>query len=276
MPRLKKASIENRTDGHKHDVAHTDRSDQDYVVSVSNDGVVPESSLGREPKRRKQDESAEFWRKLVSYGSYPHDSKLQSKNRSTKFSRKQQDFGKVKEMYRLCTNPSKNQRTLLIQYPNREPRQHYRDETGQKPSQFRIKPKCGVIEVDIPIDTGEFFDQGKGIEFGGALRKSQILQKGKSYGLAGGLGIGPNREAKGDENGMINEPSKENLLENFDFFNNEGYVMNKITLAGRIIPFSEGDPVHMIATFEGCELLFLLCFKWECLQLISYMYMDQA
>ena len=258
MPRLKKAALERPSDGLNHDVVHTDDSAQEIVVSASSDGIAADSHGGQEVKRRKHEEIAEFWRNLRAYSSHPHNPKLSSKGHLKKTSRKQQDLGEVREVYRLCTNPSKSERTLLIQYPNREPHQHYCDETGQKPSEIRIKPRCGVVEVDIPMDTGEFFDQEKGIEFGGALRKSQSLQKGKAYGLAGGLGIAPSRETKGDENVMLDDLSTENLLENFGFANSNGFVMNKITLGGRIIPFSEGDPVYMIATFEDCGCWFCI------------------
>ena len=145
---------------------------------------------------------------------------------------------------------------LIIQYPNRDPGQPYSNKTGQKPLEIRIKPKCGLVEVDIPMDIHTNFDKEKGIIYGEAMRKSHVLQEGGSYGMAGGLGIGskPRSTATGSQTFTTEEPSHESLLANFDDANNKGHVMNKITLGGTIVPFKSGnDPNYYIGVFKGGE-----------------------
>ena len=256
MPPRKKRSIGKTSSGEAPTIAHADLLAEGVEVIVSErDHAASESTLSKEPNRRKHDASVEFWRSLGYYDSHPNHNKSRCRERPAKAPKKQHDHGRIKEMYRLCTNQAQAKRSLLIQYPNREPHQQYREETRQKPSEIRIKPKCGVVEVDIPIHTGEFFDQEKGVDFGSALRRARLLQTGKSYGLAGGLGIGPNKGAKSTEDMVAEGPSKERLLENFDDSNNKGYVMTKITLGGRVVPFQEGDPIYMISTFQGSKCI---------------------
>ena len=145
---------------------------------------------------------------------------------------------------------------LIIQYPNRDPGQPYSNKTGQKPLELRIKPKCGLVEVDIPMDIHKNYDKEKGIIYGEAMRKSRVLQEGGSYGMAGGLGIGskPRPTTTGSQASTVEEPSHESLLANFDDANNKGHVMNKITLGGTIVPFKPGnDPNYYIGVFRERE-----------------------
>lgn len=171
-----------------------------------------------------------------------------------KMMEKHHRLGKVVEKYRLFINKPSGKRTMLLQYPNREIGQEYRASTGQKPLEIRIKPKCGLVEVDIPIHLHYNYDKVKGIEYGEAMRKSRLMQQGGSYSLGGGLGIGPKPTSKDDHRAPLPEgPSQEKLLENIDDANNKGHVMNKITLGGQIFPPKDGDPIYMIATFQGSE-----------------------
>lgn len=168
---------------------------------------------------------------------------------------------------------------MLLQYPNREPGQAYCDQVGQKPLDLRIKPKCGLVEVDIPVDIHGNYDKEKGLDYGSVLRKGRLAGNDSSYGLPGGLGIGSgslgksrmakrpaNRpqnsierdeiSEKGEADNMIPDgPTHQKLLDNFDDANNKGHVLNKITLGGRAIPFRNGDPVYMVATFTDGKLL---------------------
>lgn len=169
-------------------------------------------------------------------------------------------LGQVVAEYDMYLNkPGK--RLMLLQYPNRDPGQSYSDKTGQKPLELRIKPKSGLVEVDIPLSIHANFDKSKGIQYGEAMRKSRTLQGGGSYGFSGGLraGIGPmggprrSRSRIDEEASGIEEPSLEDLLENFEDSNEKGHVMNKIVLGGRIVPWKEGDPIYMVGVFRGSE-----------------------
>ena len=157
------------------------------------------------------------------------------------------------DMY--LNNPGK--RLMLLQYPNRGPAQPYSDKTCSKPLALRIKPKCGLIEVDVPIVTHSYFDKKKGIQYGEALRTSRVLQEGGSYGLSGGLRAGAGGGARlrppNIEELSVAEPSLEALLNDFEDANNKGHVMNKLTLGGKVVPWKEGDPTYMIGAFRGSE-----------------------
>ncbi|KAK1776034.1 Sin-like protein conserved region-domain-containing protein [Copromyces sp. CBS 386.78] len=74
----------------------------------------------------------------------------------------------------------------------------YVTKTAQDPSSikpprinsFRVKPETGIYEVDIPLETADGYNKGKGIAWGVALAKSMESKKGGSLGLAGGFNIG--------------------------------------------------------------------------------------
>ncbi|SLM39461.1 DNA-directed RNA polymerase III subunit Rpc5 [Lasallia pustulata] len=162
---------------------------------------------------------------------------------------------RVARVYKMLEVPF-TKHIVLFQFPNRGWNQPYNEANHQKPLELRIKPKCGLVEMDIPINVHANFDKEKGILYGEAMRKSQVLQEGGSYGPAGGLGIGgSSRPAKADNRTSGNDEfSVETLLENFEDANNKGHVMNKITLGGQIIPFKEGEPLYFIGAFRGDEL----------------------
>lgn len=157
------------------------------------------------------------------------------------------------DMY--LNNPGKH--LMLLQYPNRDPGQPYSDKTCLKPLALRIKPKCGLIEVDVPIVTHSYFDKKKSIQYGEALRKSHVLQEGGSYGLSGGLRAGAGGGARlrppNIEELSVAEPSLQALLDDFEDANNKGHVMNKLTLGGQIVPWKDGDPIYLIGAFRGSE-----------------------
>lgn len=162
-------------------------------------------------------------------------------------------YGKpVARFYRLYEVPF-TKHIILFQFPNRGPNQPYNEANHQKPLELRLKPKCGLVEMDIPINVHANFDKEKGILYGEAMRKSQVLQEGGSYGPAGGLGVGgSSRPVKGDNHTSGNdEYSVDALLENFEDATNKGHVMNKITLAGQIVAFKEGDPIYFVGAFKG-------------------------
>ena len=206
------------------------------------------TSLGQQFIADMQAEYLQIWKKA---GWSPDDNASAKSNALVKKMQDDDRLGPILKQYRLFINPNR-MRTMLVQYPNRELGQEYREANRQKPLELRIKPKCGVVEADIPLNIHVNFDKAKGIEYGEAMRTSRHLQQGGSYGLTGGLGVGPKLSAKDIRRAPMPEgPSKEKLLENFDDANNKGHVMNKITLGGRIVPFKDGSPIYMYVTFKG-------------------------
>ena len=208
----------------------------------------PPALLGDAVKQTHHD----IWQRLGFYSSHPnHNPTAINEAYIKSMMEKSHKLGKVVTKYSLLINKPVGKRAMLMQYPNRRIGQEYRAASGTKPLQIRIKPKCGLVEVDIPVNVHENYDKEKGVDYGGAMRKSRLLQEGSSFGLGGGLGIGPRPILKAEQRAPPPEgPSPEKLLENFEDANNKGHVMNKITLGGQIHPFKNGDPIYMTATFK--------------------------
>ncbi|KAL4893578.1 DNA-directed RNA polymerase III subunit Rpc5 [Aspergillus ambiguus] len=133
----------------------------------------------------------------------------------------------------------------VLQYLDRDPSYPYDDRHGQKPTAFRIKPRTGLVEVDVPINTRVNYDVEKGLRYGDAMRKSRSAREGGSYGMAGGFsaggsGGGGKVKAEADvEMGGTDE---------------SGSLLRVQTLGGRIKSPEEGDPVYMLAAFRGGNL----------------------
>ncbi len=165
--------------------------------------------------------------------------------------RLKEDPGAVKERHKLLINPQPNKLVLLLKYPTRQPDELYCDAFGNKPLELRIKPKCGLVEVDVPIDIYHHFDREKGLKFGVALQKKGLRGDANSiYGVSSGLHPGVSRQV-GEEPSDLKGPALDELLDDFDDANDKGSVMNKITLSGIMEPFKDGDPLYLLATFEG-------------------------
>ncbi len=105
-----------------------------------------------------------------------------------------------------------NRKIIVLQYLNKTSH----DTSHIRPpriSEMRIKPNTGMVEVDVPLDTGIAYDKNKGVAWGVALQKSMETKKGGSLGLAGGFGINAaaNRGAAGGRRGGPNNAGEENL-----------------------------------------------------------------
>ena len=208
--------------------------------------------LRKEDYEEKMENLRRTWDKMGFHTHHPnHNAANASEDEVEEMLRAHPVLGPILKSYKIYLNTPK-MRSILIQYPTRGPDQQYCDAHGNKPIELRMKPKAGIVEIDIPLDVHhKTYDRKKGVMYGRAMRNSRTLQEGGSYGLAGGFGIG-DKSSKEDRRPPQSEgPSVEKLLENFDDANNKGYVMNKITLSGRIVPFVEGDPIYMVATFRG-------------------------
>jgi hypothetical protein len=141
---------------------------------------------------------------------------------------------------------------MVLQFPNKDISQAYDASSGLKPLELRIKPKCGLVEVDIPIKLGYNNDPYKAVQYGQALNKSKVLQQGGSYGMAGGLGIGgPPRLLRGDIRAQGPDMSEEDLVRDLEVSVAQGMVLDKLTLGGRISRPKDGEPLYAVGTFRG-------------------------
>lgn len=117
------------------------------------------------------------------------------------------------------------------------------------PTELRVKPDSGVLEVDVPIDMMDNYDRDRGMQYGRALRDTVEAKGGGSHGLAGGFGIGA---APG---GLGRKGAADRERRNGDWVDEvrADRVLRSQTLGG-IIP--KGEPLHyMIGIFQGGKLL---------------------
>ncbi len=77
----------------------------------------------------------------------------------------------------------------ILQYPNRATDNPEKLRTPEIET-MRVKPRTGMVEVDVPLNYNTNYDRKKGVTWGGALKKS-MEGKGTagSLGLAGGFGV---------------------------------------------------------------------------------------
>lgn len=114
------------------------------------------------------------------------------------------------------------------------------------PTEVRIKPDSGIIEVDVPLDMLDNYDREKGMQYGRALRETMEAKGGGSHGLAGGFGVGApaaplSRKSERDRD-------RERRAEWVDEVRADR-VLRSQTLGG-IVPKTE--PVnYMIGVFQG-------------------------
>ena len=163
-------------------------------------------------------------------------------------------------------------RRILLQYPDRESDRLYNDSTYQKPTELRLKPETGLVEVDIPIDTITNYDERKGLRYGSALKQSNISQQGGTHGLAGGFNTagsgGAGSRMKVEDAGSKTKiegyaDDEHELVEDED--GRDGVVMTQQTVGGRAKAPTDGDPIYLLGAFKnsGCRpvlLLYFCCF----------------
>ncbi|KAK2785463.1 hypothetical protein FQN53_007724 [Emmonsiellopsis sp. PD_33] len=152
-------------------------------------------------------------------------------------------------------------RRFLLQYPDRQSTQPYNATNAQKPTELRLKPRTGLVEVDVPVNTSVNYDERKGLRYGNALRKSRVIGEGGTMGFAGGFNAGaaaPRKGGVGAGGGEGRMRRWVGLVEVESMMDYEdekaGVVMTKQTLGGRIKEAVEGDPVYMLGAFRENEL----------------------
>ncbi|KAI9374886.1 DNA-directed RNA polymerase III subunit Rpc5 [Aspergillus egyptiacus] len=137
---------------------------------------------------------------------------------------------------------------FVLQYLDRPAGATYDEANGQKPTSFRFKPKTGLVEVDVPINTRVNYDLGKGLRYGDALKKSRSNREGGAYGMAGGFSVG---STSGAQQGKVKAEAGGDAEMKGE---GETSLLKVQTLGGRIKSPEDGDPVYMLAAFRGDKL----------------------
>ncbi|KAK4248332.1 Sin-like protein conserved region-domain-containing protein [Corynascus novoguineensis] len=145
----------------------------------------------------------------------------------------------------------KHRNLVVLQYVNK---------TAQDPAQIRVpriaelrmKPKTGMYEVDVPIETTEAYDRNKGVAWGTALQKSMEAKKGGSLGLAGGFNIVATSTSARGRRGAGASADDDTPL-NWAEAARQGKVLRTQTFGGGRSA-EEENTRHMIGVFQGKNL----------------------
>ena len=160
-------------------------------------------------------------------------------------------------VYLTSPPPTSNTpRCMLIQYPDRNARHPYSPKTHQTPLALRLKPNTGLVELDIPIDTANYYNRTRGHTYASSLKASRILSAGGSHGLAGGFNTGPGgRVFRTDEEGDVDMRTIPRHGSGLGVSPDDDERELKVqTLGGKIAKAVDGDPIYMLGAFRGQEL----------------------
>ena len=151
------------------------------------------------------------------------------------------------------------ERPYILQYPNRNREQPYSLARHAQPQEMRIKPKAGLLELDVPMTAYHNFDKSKGIRWGGALKRAKDSES-STFGLASGFGnagmrpAGTRADRAASFHGQDGDDDDENVpagLNDYESMIEEGRVLHEQTLGGLILPSENGKPLYMLGAFTG-------------------------
>lgn len=155
--------------------------------------------------------------------------------------------------YRVFLKPSlpASHRLLVLQHPSRGNTNVLPD-----PTQVRMKPNTGMVEVDLPIDTTAGYDRNKGQHWGTLLNASVKAKAGGTHGIAGGFGIGAPPAARARANKGLAAAAEENNGFAMDWQDavRQDKVLRTQTLGG-ICPADKNEARWMVGVFSGREFL---------------------
>jgi DNA-directed RNA polymerase-3 subunit RPC5 len=144
-----------------------------------------------------------------------------------------------------------------------------RDPTwGATPSEVRLKPKVGVMEMDVPRDVRNNYDHAKGIEMGTAMRIARDDGALNFFGEAGGMGVSapppqPRRKDRLTELGLSGQLEWDEAVK-------ADQVLMQYTLAGKFVKEENKRSEHLIGIIQGGEFSLLLSFLPSSLYYFSY------
>ncbi|KAI5926636.1 Sin-like protein conserved region-domain-containing protein [Camillea tinctor] len=154
--------------------------------------------------------------------------------------------------YNVYTNPSlpTNRKLLILQHPNKQGPVNV---PYAQLSEVRIKPRSGMLEVDVPMSHAHAdYDRDKGLRWGAALAKSTAAKNGGSHGLAGGFGIGVPAMRGGKR--RADDYDKDIDLLDWTEAVRQDKVLRTQTLGGQFPNESQTNCRYMVGVFKGNQL----------------------
>ena len=171
-----------------------------------------------------------------------------------------QEYDPIKSCYDVYIKPqiSSERQIYILQFPNRDSKQHYSAANESKPLKLRMKEKAGMLELDVPVDAWRNYDREKGIKWGEAMKRSNMIKGGGSHGMPGGFGIGGAQPSardrgRGDAEDEINQ---QRLLEDYAGAIQREQVWTKQTLGGQTVANEGSTPQYMIGAFRDSTYSF--------------------
>lgn len=127
---------------------------------------------------------------------------------------------------------------LVLQYPAHRPSaKPYSAARLQKPNSLKYKKKTGLVEVEVPIITTEYYNHEAGHKYGQAIAESRTISTGGSHGLVGGFNAGPVQVGSLHDIPAHTNPSARPSLANQ-------------TLGGKIARPTEKEPIYFLASLR--------------------------
>lgn len=164
----------------------------------------------------------------------------------------EEEDDRIVSSYDIFIKPhiSEGRQVYILQFPNRDIEQRYAGSNDAQPLKFRTKPKAGMVEIDVPIDARRNYDKDKGIKWGDAIKKSNMVKGGGSHGLPGGFGIGGAQPTGRGRGRAQDQVDPERVMTDWEGAIRSEQTLVKQTLGGQIIPVDENSPQYFLGAFQ--------------------------
>lgn len=140
----------------------------------------------------------------------------------------------------------------MLQYPIRDKSQPYNQRRRECPTEVRIKPESGFMEVDVDINTESYYNKAAGLHWGAAMQKANAHGMA-TFGAAAGFGPGLAKSRGPVEAPAVNKPQMEYTIDDFKQAVSHEQVLGKQTLGGQVLHAEAGSPHYMLAAFRGSQ-----------------------
>jgi DNA-directed RNA polymerase-3 subunit RPC5 len=166
--------------------------------------------------------------------------------------------------YDVYITPESDDHLYLLQYPNRDRDMPYNERNQSAPTEMRIKPQTGFLEVDVDFgfDHSHFIPT-KGVMWGDAIKTAR--ESGlNAYGVASGFGKGGRineLSAASAQRQPADEAAIDDMAHNLDLAVENGSILDKQTFGGQIIRPEPRQPTYMLGAFRGSEFHVLIDFR---------------
>jgi DNA-directed RNA polymerase III subunit RPC5 len=166
--------------------------------------------------------------------------------------------------YDVYITPESDDHLYLLQYPNRDRDRPYNERSQSAPTEMRIKPQTGFLEVDVGFGIDHSYCVPTKVVMWGDAIKTARESGLNAYGVASGF----------DKGGRINELSAasaqrqpadeatiDDMAHNLELAVENGSILDKQTFGGQIIRPEPRQPTYMLGAFRGSEFHVLIDFR---------------